>query len=147
MRPRNFWSAVLIYGAMWTILMSVVMMAFMVAGSRFKILDLLLIVGFNIPFGLAWGLVFGVIHNPVTRTFTFKNADQFHTTFEEVLRSLNFHPYEQTQSTFVYRCNSMRPPLPDIIANFGPETAQVKGSKHILGRIEKRLIEGKKWFN
>jgi hypothetical protein len=129
---------------MWVVLASVVFIAFLVASTtRFKLTDLLLIVGLNIPAGLLFGLLLGAIHNPVTRTFTYKSADQFRPAFEEVLRSLEFLPFEQARPALVYRCKSMRPPLPDISAEIGPESTQVKGSRHILGRIEKKMKESK----
>jgi hypothetical protein len=125
---------------MWTVLASIVFIAFMVAATpRFGLTDLLLMVGLNIPGGVIMGFFLGAIHNPVTRTFSYTSAERFRPALEEALRSLNFFPYEHDQPALTYRCKSMRPPLPDIVANIGPVSAQVKGSKHILGRIEKKL--------
>lgn len=144
MRPRSFWSAVLIYGLMWTVLFSIVTIAFMMyATPRIKLTDLLLMVGMNAVGGVFFGLGLGAIHNPVKRTFAYDNADQFRSKFEQVLQTLGFLPLEQAGTTSVYRSKSVRPPLPDIYAKFGPESAEVTGSKHILGRIGKRLKEKK----
>lgn len=148
MRPHSFWSAVLIYGVMWAVLASIVFIAFMMIGSsRFSVTDILIIIGVNIPGGFLMGLVLAAFHNPVTRTFSYEDEDQFRPKFEAILRSLNFFPYQQTPPTLVYRSNSMRPPLPDITVNFGPNTARVTGSQHILGRIDNRMKVGKNLFN
>ncbi len=69
-------------------------------------------------------LVLAAFHNPIIRTFSYVEVDQFRPTIEETLRSLNFFPYQQKPPTLVYRSNSMRLPLLDITMNFGKNSVR-----------------------
>ena len=80
MRPRSFWSAVVIYGTMFGVLLLVgTLLLFGLAGMRFRPADILMLLGVFVPGGLLAGLSFGWLLGPTTRTFGDEDPNAFST--------------------------------------------------------------------
>lgn len=144
MRPRSYWSAVAIYGAMFFVLtLAAWLLLFSLFGASFRLEEVLQLI---VPFllgGLLMGLLMGWLRGPTTRTIGDEDPVAFRKRLEEPLRSLGYHLHKESSSQIAYRSASMRPPLADIIVDLSASPIRVTGPRDTLGRLEKKLRKAK----
>jgi hypothetical protein len=144
MRPRSFWSAVAIYGAMFFVLaLAAWLLLSSLLGVGFRLEEVLQLIVLFLPAGLLMGLLMGWTLGPTTRTFGDEDPVAFRKRLEEPLHSLGYHLHNESSSQITYRRASIRPPLADIIVDLSASPIRVIGPRDTLGRLEKKLKKAK----
>jgi hypothetical protein len=143
MRPRNFLSAVVIYG---TISGIGGLTIFWIMGAATKvpwrftpIEDLMIVVLFGVPMGLFLGFWIG----PTTRTLNYVFSDEFRIRLEAALGSMHYQRHAESPTQLAYRTSppygGLLPITPDITIDKDTSPVRVSGPRNMLGQLEKKL--------